>query len=47
MVETDETLAVTNGDVTEDCTVLETYSYYGDEVAEVEGETISGFVTVN
>lgn len=39
-----ETLRVTDGDTTEDCTVLETYTYRGTEVAEVEGNTISGFV---
>lgn len=44
MVEANDTLTVTNGDVTEDCTVLETYTYYGDEVAKVEGETLAGFV---
>lgn len=44
MVEANDTLTVTDGDTTEDCTVLETYTYYGDEVAEVEGNTLSGFV---
>lgn len=39
-----EQLRVTDGDTTEDCTVLETYSHYGHEIAEVEGDTISGFV---
>lgn len=41
-----ESLRVTDGDTTEDCTVLETYTHYGVEVAEVEGETIDGFVGV-
>lgn len=41
-----ETLTVTDGETTENCTVLETYSHYGVEIAEVEGETISGFVEV-
>lgn len=44
MVEANDTLTVTDGDTTEDCTVLETYTYYGVEVAEVEGDTLSGFV---
>jgi len=44
MVEANDTLTVTDGDTTEECTVLETYTYYGDEVAEVEGETLVGFV---
>jgi hypothetical protein len=46
MAEQGDTLTVTDGDTTEDCTVLETYTYYGDEVAEVEGNTLSGFVEV-
>jgi hypothetical protein len=36
----------TSNDVTETCDVQETYSYYGDTVAKVEGDTISGFVVV-
>jgi len=46
MVEANDTLTVTDGDTTEDCTVLETYTYYGDEVAKVEGDTLAGFVEV-
>jgi hypothetical protein len=46
MVEANDTLSVTDGDVTEDCTVLETYEHYGNEIAHVEGETLSGYVEV-
>jgi hypothetical protein len=46
MVEANDTLTVTNESTTEQCTVLETYTYYGDKVAEVEGDTLSGFVEV-
>ena len=37
-------LTVTDGDTVETCDVVETYTYYGDTVAQVEGEDISGFV---
>lgn len=40
----DDTIAVTNGDTTEQCDVIETYSHYGTDVAEVEGTELSGFV---
>lgn len=46
MVEANDTLTVTDGETTEDCTVMETYTYYGDEVAKVEGENLAGFVEV-
>jgi hypothetical protein len=42
----DNTLTVTDGDTTEDCTVLETWTHYGTEVAKVQGDTLSGFVEV-
>jgi hypothetical protein len=42
----DDTITVTNGDTTEECSVLDTYTYYGTEVAKVEGDTLSGFVEV-
>jgi len=41
-----DTLTVTDGDTTEECRVLDTYTYRGTEVAEVEGDTLSGFVEV-
>lgn len=41
-----ENITVTNGDVTEVCDVQETYTYYGDTVAKVDGDTINGFVQI-
>jgi hypothetical protein len=41
-----ENITVTDGDVTEVCDIQETYTYYGDTVAKVDGDTISGFVVV-
>lgn len=42
-----ENLTVTDGGTVEDCEVVNEYSHYGHEIAEVRGETISGFVFVN
>lgn len=42
-----ETVEVRDGDTVEQCDVEDTYSYYDDVVAEVEGDTISGFVVIN
>ena len=42
----DDTITVTNGDTTETCSVVETYTYYGATVAQVEGDTLAGFVEV-
>jgi hypothetical protein len=42
-----ETITVTDGDVEEQCDVVDTWSYYGTEVAQVSGDTLSGFVEVN
>jgi len=42
-----ETVTVTDGDTVETCDVQDTYIYYGDTVAKVEGDTISGFVVIN
>lgn len=42
----EDTITVTNGDTTEQCDVIETYSHYGNEIAEVEGDTLDGFVEV-
>jgi hypothetical protein len=47
MVEANDTLTVTDGETTEDCTVLETYTYYGDVVVKVEGDELNGFVEVD
>ena len=41
-----QTVEVADGDTVETCDVLETYTYYGDTVAQVEGDTISGFVEI-
>ena len=41
-----ENITVTNGDTVETCHVEDTYTYYGDVVAKVKGDTISGFVVV-
>jgi hypothetical protein len=40
------TLVVTDGDRREAATVEETETYYGDTLARVEGETLSGWVEV-
>jgi hypothetical protein len=42
-----ETVTVADGDTVEQCDVEDTYSYYGDVVAKVSGDTISGFVVIN
>jgi len=42
-----ETVEVTDGDTVETCDVQDTWSYYGDTVAKVDGDTISGFVVIN
>jgi hypothetical protein len=42
-----ETVTIRDGDTVETCDVKETYSYYGDTVAKVSGDTISGFVVIN
>jgi len=39
-----QTVEVTDGGTVEECDVQETWTYYGDTVAKVEGDTISGFV---
>jgi hypothetical protein len=41
-----ENITVTDGDVTEVCDIQETYTYYGDTVAKVDGDTINGFVQI-
>lgn len=42
----EDTLTVTDGDTTEECTVLETWTHYGNEIAKVQGDALSGFVEV-
>jgi len=42
-----ETVEVRDGDTVETCDVQDTWTYYGDTVAQVEGDTISGFVVIN
>ncbi len=42
-----ETVTIRDGDTVETCDVQETWTYYGDVVAQVEGDTISGFVVIN
>jgi len=42
-----ETVTVRDGDTVETCDVQDTWTYYGDTVAQVEGDTISGFVVIN
>lgn len=42
----DGTLTVTDGDTTEVCSVVETYEHRGDTFAEVQGDSLSGFVEV-
>lgn len=46
MAEQGDTLTVTDGTVTEDCTVLETYTHRGNEFAHVGGDRLMGFVEV-
>jgi hypothetical protein len=42
-----ETVEVRDGETVETCDIQDTYSYYGDVVAAVEGDSISGFVVIN
>lgn len=46
MISEGDTLSVTDGTVSEDCTVLETYSHRGDQFAKVGGDRLMGFVEV-
>ena len=42
----DDTLTVTDGVRTEQCTVVDQYEHRGDTFAKVEGDTLNGFVEV-
>lgn len=38
------TKTVTDGDVIEECEVVEQYTHYGNELVYVKGETIEGWL---